>query len=149
MTNLEIFVLIVIIILSAIFFGLPMLKMYKNQKSIDTLEIEDTTKKPRAITVERNKSNILAKTAYKERRKFPRQDFQSLVNFVINGKGFKATSANLSKAGIFLKSKNQNAYKVDDRLTIALQMPDRQPLKHAGQIIRKDKDGIGIQFGRF
>lgn len=81
-----------------------------------------------------------------DRRGATRIPFRSFVDFVLGGALHKETSQNLSKGGIFLSSTTPEKYKVDEKITLAFQLSDGQPQKHAGKIVRKTSEGMGIEF---
>ncbi|WDP89321.1 MAG: PilZ domain-containing protein [Desulfobacter sp.] len=82
----------------------------------------------------------------KEKRKFPRYNVESQVEFIKNGKLFKETSKDLSYTGIFLNSKMPDRYKVGDKVMLTFQLPKEGPKKRNGFIVRKNNSGIGIHF---
>ncbi len=81
-----------------------------------------------------------------ENRRFPRREFACVVEFIKKGTLYKATSRDLSFSGIYLNSKTPEKYDLKDIILLTFQMPDGQPQKRKGKIVRKDKTGIGVQF---
>jgi hypothetical protein len=83
---------------------------------------------------------------YDESRKYPRKEFQTVVEFIKEGKLFKETTRDLSYSGIFLKSKTPDQYSIDDIFILTFQISNNRPQKHTGQVVRKESNGIGIKF---
>ncbi len=81
-----------------------------------------------------------------ENRRFPRRDFACIVEFIKKGKLYKETSRDLSFSGIYLNSKTPEKYDIKKIILLTFQMPDGQPQKRKGKIVRKDKTGIGVHF---
>ena len=111
---------------------------YKSKQALKLMKESKTQQKE-------TKQADTAKTS-KEKREHPRTDFQSYVEFIKKGKLYKEASRDLSYSGIFLKTKTPENYAVNDSIMITFQNAEGRPQKRKGKIVRKDEEGIGIQF---
>jgi len=81
-----------------------------------------------------------------EKRKYPRINFEGYVDFVKEGELLKGKSKDISYSGIFIKSQTPYKHKENDRILITFLTPEGYPQKRNGTVVRKNENGIGIQF---
>ena len=78
-----------------------------------------------------------------EKRKYKRIQFKNYVNLISNGKLFKVESMDISRKGLFL---NTTGFDVGDQVSTIFSVILNIPFKRIGIVVRKTKEGIGIQF---
>lgn len=99
------------------------------------------------IKTQQNMENrIGTERTLNEKRKHPRKDFETFVEFIKEGTLFKGTSTDLSYSGIFLQSKTPEQYNLYESIVLSFQTSKGRPQKRHGQIVRIETNGIGIRF---
>lgn len=82
------------------------------------------------------------------RRRYPRTEFQSFVDFINEGTLYKEQTRDLSYSGIFIQSKTPEKYKKDAFIVMTFQTDEAGPQRRKGRIVRIDHTGIGVNFVR-
>ncbi|MCG8689187.1 MAG: PilZ domain-containing protein [Desulfobacterales bacterium] len=136
---------IIVFLLRAIWFSSQQEKPLKSSdvKNIYVVSMENSRPDDSGLTV---KDSKISTNKNKEKRRFPRYDFESQVEFIKDGKLFKETSRDLSHTGLFLKTMMPDKYSVSDKVMLTFHHPNQGPQKRNGYIVRKARNGIGIHF---
>jgi len=84
-----------------------------------------------------------------EKRLFKRLEVGLEVELWADGMPVKATTANISCGGLFLRI-NPDEIKQDDHLSLLIHLPNRsQPVKLSAQVLRKEREereGVAVKF---
>jgi hypothetical protein len=81
----------------------------------------------------------------KERRKFDRKDFLSIIDYVVEDRYYRDFIQNMSENGLFFKP--AHTFSVGQTIQITFMSPDYQkPFKINGEIARVNTDGVGVTF---
>ena len=83
-----------------------------------------------------------------EKRKHERKPTDVRVEVVTGGRLNKERAENISISGIYIKNKDFYKYDIDENIVLAFESKSGEAHALEAKVIRKDKDGIGIQFKR-
>jgi len=79
----------------------------------------------------------------KEKRRHPRKPVSTFVDFVVEGRGYREFTRDISEAGVFIET--AMPFSVGTKAVITFSGFSR-PLKATGRIARVEEGGIGVQF---
>ena len=79
-------------------------------------------------------------------RKHERKSVKVPVEIVTRGSLNKETARDISLSGIYIKSMDFEKYEVGQEIVLAFESKSGEPHALEGKIVRKDNDGIGVQF---
>jgi Tfp pilus assembly protein PilZ len=81
----------------------------------------------------------------KEQRKYSRKDFLTITDYNVGDRYYRDFIQDISTSGVFIKT-SQN-FSVGQPILMTFMSPDNQkPFRINGEIIRTQKDGIGVKF---
>ena len=93
-------------------------------------------------------SDILDSWDEKQSRKHPRKQVNVDVDFVVSeSRPYKRTARDISVGGIFINCTGDFQIGEETRFVFSLPGFDK-PFKLSGSIVRKQEDGIGIEFNK-
>lgn len=81
----------------------------------------------------------------KEQRKYSRKDFLTITDYNVGDRYYRDFIQDISASGVFIKTSQK--FSVGQPILMTFMSPDNQkPFRINGQIIRTQKDGIGVKF---
>jgi len=81
----------------------------------------------------------------KEQRKYSRKDFLTITDYNVGDRYYRDFIQDLSASGVFIKTSQK--FSVGQPILMTFMSPDNQkPFRINGEIIRTQKDGIGVAF---
>ncbi len=83
------------------------------------------------------------------KRKYLRKQYFMSVQYVVNERLYDGFIKNISPAGIFIETSHEDTsdIKANDPVILSFKHPDsNEQVKLTGDVVRKDKDGIGVSF---
>ena len=79
----------------------------------------------------------------KEKRRHPRKPVSTFVDFVVEGRGYREFTRDISEAGVFIET--SMPFSVGKKVVITFSGSSK-PLKATGRIARVEGRGIGVEF---
>lgn len=80
-----------------------------------------------------------------ERRQHHRKKHLAGVNYATENRSVSGTIHNISSHGMYIEP--QGPFAIGRTITLSFEHPvDKKPVKVVGKIVRKEQDGIGVQF---
>jgi Tfp pilus assembly protein PilZ len=81
----------------------------------------------------------------KERRKYSRKDFLTIIDYNVDDRYYRDFIQDISESGLFFKP--SHTFSVGQTIQITFMSPDNQkPFRINGEIVRVNTEGVGIKF---